>query len=85
MELTKNDLKQLSEKGITPEMLEQQVTLFKEGIPPIQLAAVATIGNGILSFSKEETAKYAAIYQKKKKGISILKFVPASGGDYPNV
>ncbi|MFK8377692.1 DUF4301 family protein [Capnocytophaga canimorsus] len=79
MELTKNDLKQLSEKGITPEMLEQQVTLFKEGIPPIHLAAAATIGNGILSFSKEETAKYAAIYQKKKKGISILKFVPASG------
>lgn len=77
--LTQKDEKLLAQKGITAEMLEQQVALFKEGIPPIQLQAAATIGNGIISFSKEETAKYAAIYQKKKKGISILKFVPASG------
>lgn len=76
---TQKDEKLLAQKGITAEMLEQQIALFKEGIPPIQLQAAASIGNGIISFSKEETAKYAAIYQKKKKGISILKFVPASG------
>ncbi|MDO5607149.1 MAG: DUF4301 family protein [Capnocytophaga sp.] len=77
--LTTKDQKQLDEKGITAEMLETQLSLFREGIPPIHLHSAATIGNGILSFSKEETAKYAAIYQKKKKGIDILKFVPASG------
>lgn len=77
--LTQKDEKLLAQKGITAEMLEQQIALFKEGIPPIQLQAAASIGNGIISFSKEETAKYAAIYQKKKKGISVLKFVPASG------
>lgn len=77
--LTPNDQEQLVQKGITEEMLNQQLILFKEGIPAIHLHVAATIGNGILSFTKEETAKYAAIYQKKKKGINILKFVPASG------
>lgn len=77
--LTTNDVKQLTEKGISEETLQTQVKLFEEGVPPIELVDAATIGNGIISFSKEETAKYAAIYQKKKKGINILKFVPASG------
>ena len=77
--LTQKDRNVLSQKGITEEMLEEQVALFKEGIPPIELQQAATIGNGIIALSKEEAAKYAAIYQKKKKGIAILKFVPASG------
>lgn len=77
--LTEKDKELLSHKGITEEALNEQVTIFKEGIPPIHLEKAATIGNGIIEFSKEETAKYAAIYQKKKQGISILKFVPASG------
>ncbi|ATA71942.1 NAD metabolism ATPase/kinase [Capnocytophaga sp. H4358] len=77
--LTQKDQQLLTQKGITEEMLHKQIALFKEGVPPIELESAATIGNGIISFSKEETAKYAAIYQKKKKGISILKFVPASG------
>ncbi|MDO4781964.1 MAG: DUF4301 family protein [Capnocytophaga felis] len=77
--LTAKDRQLLAKKGISEEMLQSQLELFKQGVPPIELQAAATIGNGILAFSKEETARYAAIYQKKKKGISILKFVPASG------
>ncbi|MFJ1473923.1 DUF4301 family protein [Capnocytophaga cynodegmi] len=77
--LTSKDQELLAKKGISEEVLESQLELFRQGVPPIELKAAATIGNGILSFSKEETAKYAALYQKKKKGISILKFVPASG------
>ena len=37
------------------------------------------LDDGIIPFSKEEAAKYAAIYQKRKQGNTILKFVPASG------
>lgn len=69
----------LKSKGITEGMLEKQLDLFKEGIPAVRLVKAATIGNGILAFSDEEKAKYATIYQNKKKGVKVLKFVPASG------
>lgn len=77
--LTEKDKQLLAQKGITEQALNEQINLFKEGIPPVDLKDAATIGNGIIAFSKEDAAKYAAIYQKKKQGISILKFVPASG------
>ena len=75
--LTQKDRNVLSQKGITEEMLEGQVALFKEGIPPIELQEAATIGNGIIALSKEEAAKYAAIYQKKKMYTLTVAWVGA--------
>lgn len=77
--LTNNDLKILEKKGINEPMLEVQLQFFKEGIPPIHLVRTATIGDGILAFDKDEAIKFASIYQNKKQGADILKFVPASG------
>ena len=77
--LTEKDQQLLIKKGITEAMLNAQVAQFKQGVPPIQLYKAAVIGNGIIPFTKEEAAKYAAIYQKRKKGNTIVKFVPASG------
>ena len=78
-ELTEKDRQLLIKKGITEAMLNAQVAQFKQGVPPIQLYKAAVIDDGIIPFSKEEAAKYAAIYQKRKQGNTILKFVPASG------
>ena len=78
-ELTEKDRQLLIRKGISEAMLNAQVAQFKQGVPPIQLYKAAVIGDGIIPFSKEEAAKYAAIYQKRKQGNTILKFVPASG------
>lgn len=77
--LEKKDELLLQSKGISQEELYEQWRLFKEGIPPVELDRAAVIGDGILAFTDEEKAKYAAIYQKKKKGVKVLKFVPASG------
>ena len=78
-ELTEKDRQLLIRKGITEAMLNAQVAQFKQGVPPIQLYKAAVLDDGIIPFSKEEAAKYAAIYQKRKQGNTILKFVPASG------
>ena len=79
MELTEKDRSLLGKKGITEAMLQAQVAQFKQGVPTIQLQKAAIIGDGIIPLPKEEAAKYAAIYQKRKKGNKIVKFVPASG------
>ena len=67
--LTEKDQQLLIKKGITEAMLNAQVAQFKQGVPPIQLYKAAVIGNGIIPFTKEEAAKYAAIYQNAKKEI----------------
>ena len=78
-ELTEKDHQLLVRKGITEATLNAQVARFKQGVPPIQLVKAAVIDDGILPLTKEDAAKYAAIYQKRKKGNKIVKFVPASG------
>lgn len=78
-QLEKKDELFLQQKSISEAEVFHQLHLFKEGIPPVNLVRPATIADGILSLTDEEKAKYAAIYQKKKKGIKVLKFVPASG------
>nr|WP_314289016.1 DUF4301 family protein [uncultured Capnocytophaga sp.] len=78
-ELTEKDQQLLIKKGITESMLSAQINQFKRGVPPIQLQKAAVIDDGIIPLSKEEAAKYAAIYQNHKQGHTIVKFVPASG------
>ena len=74
-ELTEKDHQLLVRKGITEATLNAQVARFKQGVPPIQLVKAAVIDDGILPLTKEDAAKYAAIYQKRKKGNKIVKFV----------
>ncbi len=73
------ELQNLADKGISAEKVEQQLTTFKEGIPFVNLKNAAVIGNGILKFSEDEIASYLAIFKNSKEGLSLLKFVPASG------
>ncbi|MCX2681025.1 DUF4301 family protein [Galbibacter sp. EGI 63066] len=77
--LTKADKKQLKEKGITAKQLEEQIEVFKRGIPYVNLIAAATIGHGIHNFTKEEKDKYVKLFESKKDQMELLKFVPASG------
>lgn len=77
--LTEKDLAQLQEQEIPLKNIEQQMRFFEQGIAPIVLVAPATIGAGIEALTQDQAIKYVAIYQKKKKGKDILKFVPASG------
>ncbi|MFC0876275.1 DUF4301 family protein [Saccharicrinis sp. FJH2] len=76
--LTEKDLEQLGNKGIEPAVVEDQVETFKRGIPFLNIKEPATIDNGIL-FLKSTSEKIEDWEKALKKGISVVKFVPASG------
>ena len=79
MNFTKTQIKQIEGKGLTVEKVLKQIEIFKTGLPNINLESAAILGHGILSFSEEEKKDYLTYYEKKKEGLDILKFVPASG------
>ena len=80
MNLTANDLTFLSEKGISQEKVTQQIETFKEGIPFVQLEKAVTVGDGISKFTPEEEKNMIGKFEESSKnGLSLLKFVPASG------
>lgn len=77
--ITDKDIAQLEAKGISKEKVRDQLEIFSEGIPFVHLEDAAVIGNGISKFSEVEEDDLVAIFEKSKTGLSLLKFVPASG------
>lgn len=78
--LNANDLKQLADKGISEQQIEEQLACFVKGFPYLGLSASASVEKGIMVVSQEDQATYMdawdAYLAKNKR---ILKFVPASG------
>ena len=80
MNLSETDLKQIAQRGITPEQIETQLHQFETGFPFLRLEAAAAVGNGIVAPTEEERKKYVAAWQAyKAQGRRVVKFVPASG------
>ncbi len=79
IQLSGKDLEQLDSKGITKEIVQNQIETFKEGIPFVQLERAAVIGDGISKFSEDEQARLIHQFEETHNAISLLKFVPASG------
>lgn len=78
--LTQQDLKQLTEKGISEEKLNKELADIKQGFPFLKLKAAATIGNGVLKPSDEERDQYIEKWNAyKSQQATVVKFVPASG------
>jgi len=78
--LTTQDQQQIDNKGITQEMLENQIKRFEEGFPHLKIHSVATVDNGIMRLNEKETSRYIKLWRESQDaGISIEKFVPASG------
>ncbi|WP_456437536.1 DUF4301 family protein [Psychroserpens sp.] len=79
MIFSEKDIQQIERKGLTLIKVQRQIELFENGIPFANLVAEATINNGILRLSENETQQFMSYFESKKNSISILKFVPASG------
>lgn len=79
MNFTTEDILQIENKGLTVETVEAQIHLFNSGIPYINLKEEATISNGIIKITALEKEEYIKLFETKRKFISILKFIPASG------
>ena len=78
--LSQQDLKQIAQKGITQEQIENQLNEFKTGFPFLKLEAAAGIGRGIIAPNADERKKYEDIWNAyKAEGKRVVKFVPASG------
>lgn len=76
--LTDADKRQIRELGIPEETIDWQLEIFRKGVPFMKLDRAATIGDGIIRPDAAEEYRLFHIYETKK-GISPLKFVPASG------
>lgn len=77
---SEKDLKQLADRGVTTEVVEEQLRSFVNGFPFLELDGSASVKRGVLAPSKEEQSNYIAAWDEflaSKK--SIVKFVPASG------
>lgn len=79
MNFTKEDIQLIEEKGLTVEKVNNQIEIFKKGIPFTHLVSAATIDNGILKLTPEEQQNIISFYEKKYSEIDIIKFTPASG------
>ena len=77
--LSEKDLEQLQSKEISKEKVLGQLETLREGIPFVNLEKAAVIGEGISKFSVAEEDDLIAAFEKSKTGVSLLKFVPASG------
>lgn len=79
MNFTKKDIEQIESKGISIETIEEQLSLFQEGIPATILLEPATLNGGIKSLDNDTVSYYSKVFESKKNDLEILKFVPASG------
>ncbi len=78
--LTNQDLRQISEKGISEEKLNNQLEQFKTGFPFLKLKAAAAIGKGICAPKADEQQQFINAWNDyKAEGHKVVKFVPASG------
>ena len=75
---TEKDCQQILSRGLTVEAVEKQIENFTQGFPFLQVVRAASPGDGVLVLDEQQVkaaqARYAAT-----EGLSVVKFVPASG------
>ena len=70
----------LSKKGISAELVAEQLKRFKPGFPFLKLEGAATTERGVLAPSEKEVGEYLQEWDNYcQSGKAIQKFVPASG------
>ncbi|MDE6629713.1 MAG: DUF4301 family protein, partial [Muribaculaceae bacterium] len=78
--LNESDLQTLSQRGITPGQLQEQVDRFATGFPYLKIYDSARPGKGITVLApQEEEAAVRRWNEFLADGGTVTKFVPASG------
>lgn len=75
------DLEQIAGRGSNVESVYTQLKYFEEGFPYLELEKAATVGDGIIRLEEEAAEQKTVEFDRqiREKGLSLLKFVPASG------
>jgi len=76
---TARDISQLTSKGISEEVVNQQLTHFKEGFPYTKVKRAASVDNGIIQLGEEKLNYFTKLYELQSNDRVVCKFVPASG------
>ncbi len=76
---TEKNLQQIKNHGLSEAKVKNQLEIFKEGIPFVNVVEPASTTNGIEVFSEKEQQFYANLFEAEKDKLDLLKFVPASG------
>ncbi len=77
--LTEEDLKQITELGITSELIFRYIEFFKKGNRYVHLNRPCKLGDGIEVIPENLQEQYISIYEKELRKGRMSKFVPASG------
>ena len=78
--LTEKDQQLLENKGITAKQIENQIKRFETGFPQLGIKSVAKVGDGIMRLGEKDINHYIKLWrQSQLDGVTIEKFVPASG------
>jgi len=76
---TERDHQQFCDKGISSNLVEEQLAIFRRGVPFAILDRPCTIGDGIACLSSSELDQYANFFHQAVLSGRVTKFVPASG------
>ncbi len=76
---SEKDLTQIQKRGSDLGKVKQQIARFETGFPFLNVKHAATTPDGIRLLSEAEKAQAIDFFDQNKKGLSMLKFVPASG------
>lgn len=85
MNYTSQDINQLTQRGITPEVVDRQIEDLSKGYPFLRIAEAATIGHGVLSMKPMDMTNSISLWKSfcaennNKTKAKVVKFVPASG------
>ena len=79
MKFIERDIESINKHGLSVDQVHEQLKMFRQGIPYVNLEKAATIGSGINEISKEDKSKYIELFERNKDKLDIAKFVPASG------
>lgn len=72
-------LNQITEHGVPEQELLDQLTMFKQGIPPMKLERPCTIDDGIFKLDNYNIEELLDLHNEAASLGKLLKFVPASG------
>ncbi len=76
-QLSESDLDQITQHGLTANIIKQQLHTFRQGTPFVKLVKAANIGEGIRQIGSAQLDQY--IEQYEAATCKTTKFIPASG------
>jgi hypothetical protein len=77
--LTKKELQQIKEYGLSVNTIVNQLETFATGIPYTNVVTAASVGNGIEAIPEAHQQKLINLFEEESEHIDLVKFVPASG------